>query len=270
MSPLSNAPGKTPFSSWLVQRLCRRGERPILVHGGYAADEPELHRTWLPDVPVIVERDRVEAARRAHEQGATVVVLDDAFQHRRLARDLDIVLVTAERWTEQPRLLPRGPWRESPTALRRADVTICVRRTATREVARRVAESIARISGRDVIEAHLSADEWTTGGAPASAPEADAVLVAGIADPALFAANARAAGAHIVRELIFPDHHEYTAGDAELIGAAAAEHAIVTTEKDRVKLRRLLDDGSLFVLHQRVIIERGEETLDAALGRVLA
>ena len=261
--------GKTPFASWLVQRLQQRGQRPALVHGGYASDEPELHRLWVPEVPVIVDRDRVRAAHTAREQGASVIVLDDAFQHRRLRRDLDIVLVSVERWTTAVRLLPRGPWREPARALRRAGLIACVRRTAGTVHAQEAARDMARVSGRDVLNVHLRADRWTRAGEPTAAPTAPAVLVAGIAEPDLFARNARAAGADIVRELIFPDHHDYTAADAQLVEAAAADHAIVTTAKDRVKLRRLLDDDRLHVLEQEVVIERGAELLDAALDRVL-
>src|SRR5690606_14772441 len=61
--------GKTPFTSWLAQRMAARGARPAIVHGGYADDEPELHRMWTPQIPVIVDRDRVRAARTATQAG---------------------------------------------------------------------------------------------------------------------------------------------------------------------------------------------------------
>ncbi|HSJ32130.1 MAG TPA: tetraacyldisaccharide 4'-kinase, partial [Longimicrobiales bacterium] len=138
--------GKTPFTSWLARRLAQRGQKPAIVHGGYAEDEPELHRTWTPDIAVFVDRDRVHAAAQAHAARATVVLLDDAFQHRRLRRDLDIVLISAERWSDTVRLLPRGAWREPPAALARADVIVCVRKTAGVEEAVSVARALASVS----------------------------------------------------------------------------------------------------------------------------
>ena len=89
--------GKTPFTRWLVQELMQRGKRPAILHGGYGSDEPKLHRKWLPSAIVVEQKDRVAAASAAAHDGADVVVLDDAFQHRRLSRDLDIVLVPVER-----------------------------------------------------------------------------------------------------------------------------------------------------------------------------
>ena len=103
--------GKTPLSAWLLKGLQARGERPALVARGYGEDEILLHRRWAPDALVIAEADRAYGAWKAARKGATIVVLDDGFQHRRLARELDIVLVaTSTPW--KVRLLPRGPFRE--------------------------------------------------------------------------------------------------------------------------------------------------------------
>ena len=71
--------GKTPMVRWLVRRLIRRGFTPGILHGGYAEDEPELHRRWFPDLPVVADRDRLRGAGTAMQDGADVLVLDDAF-----------------------------------------------------------------------------------------------------------------------------------------------------------------------------------------------
>jgi tetraacyldisaccharide 4'-kinase len=262
--------GKTPFTSWLAQRLAARGEHPAIVHGGYAQDEPELHRVWAPQIPVFVDRDRARAAERARAAGASVVVLDDAFQHRRLRRDLDIALVSVERWSDAARLLPRGAWREPPAALRRADLIVCVRKTAVVEEAAQLATTLAAASGTTVIRAHLRATTWQQDGAPAEPPPGACLLVAGLADPALFAANARAAGAAVTTELTFPDHHEYDDADAVRIRSAAAGRAVVTSAKDWVKLRGRIAAAQTWVLTQVVVLEDGEPLLDAALDRVLS
>lgn len=272
--------GKTPFTSWLARRLEARGERPVIVHGGYAADEPELHRRWTPQIPVVVDRDRVRAVERVHSAGGTVALLDDAFQHRRLRRDLDIVLVSVERWQSTARLLPRGPWREAPPALRRAGLIVCVRKTPAVRESQDLASALSAMTGRPVIRAYLRPLAWERGRPESAAvpevndgtdvPVGPALLVAGLADPALFAMNAVAAGAAVTAQMTFPDHHEYTAADIQRITEAAAGQNIVTTAKDWVKLKGRLDDSRTWVLAQEVVMEDdGMALLDTALDRVL-
>jgi tetraacyldisaccharide 4'-kinase len=259
--------GKTPFARHVVDRLLARGARPAILHGGYGADEPALHRQWHPHVPVLVGRDRVASARAAVAQGADVVVLDDGFQHRRLARDLDIVLVAAESCDSPVRLLPRGPWREPLAALRRADLVVVTRRTATGEAARAVAAGLHRFAtGSPIVIAELRADRWRDlSRAPAEAPAGEAFAVTAIARPTAFLANARSAGADVRDGIAFPDHHEFTHGDVRRIVAAAADRTLVVTEKDAVKLAPLLPATAARVLLQRVLIEQGEADLESAL-----
>jgi tetraacyldisaccharide 4'-kinase len=261
--------GKTPFTSWLAVRLEARGQRPAIVHGGYAADEPALHRAWTPLIPVFVDRDRTRAVQQAEAAGARVVLLDDAYQHRRLRRDLDIVLVSVERWSDVGRLLPRGPWREPPAALVRAGLIVCVRKTPVVEASASLAASLSAITNRPVVRAHLRPAAWQQGGAPAEAPSGPALLVCGLADPTLFSANVRAAGVAVTTEMMFPDHHEYSAADIEHVREAAHGRAIVTSAKDWVRLSGRLDPAQTWVLTQQLVLEEGEALLDAALERVL-
>jgi len=120
---------------------------------GYGDDEPLVHKTLNPGVPVIVGADRVAAIAEAAAAGADVAVLDDAFQHRRARRAADLVLVSADRWTGETHLLPAGPWREPLTAIRRASLVVVTRKAASdatvEEVHRRIAEvapAIPRLS----------------------------------------------------------------------------------------------------------------------------
>lgn len=262
--------GKTPVAAWLLQVLLRRGRRPALLHGGYADDEPALHRLWAPDVPVIAERDRLRGAARAVAAGADVLVLDDAFQHRRIARDLDLVLVSAERWTPSPRLLPRGGWREHPAALARADVVGITRRTASRARAQEVSRAIAAFApNAPLVEFRLAAAGWQDGdGAPAE-PPGPAFAVTAIAEPMAFLENAAEAGAVIGGQRSWPDHHAYKAEDAAAVMREAGALPIVTTAKDWVKLSSLLPAARVRVLRQEVIIESGGEALERALESVL-
>jgi tetraacyldisaccharide 4'-kinase len=90
--------GKTPFSAFLVKRLVPRGMTPAIVMRGYGDDEWLVHGRLNPGVLLYASPDRVAGIERAALAGADVVVLDDAFQHRRARRDLDIVLVSGDRW----------------------------------------------------------------------------------------------------------------------------------------------------------------------------
>lgn len=257
--------GKTPFVRWLVSELKALDRRPAILHGGYAPDEPALHRRWHPDVPVHAERRRLRAAGVAIVAGADVLVLDDAFQHRRIERDLDIVLVAAEHWAARPRLLPRGPWRESPAALRRADVVVVTRRTLDADAAAGVAREAARWTGATIAQAWLRSARWTR--VPSRSPEHPAapsgpvLAVTGIADPAAFIENARAAGARIEESVLFRDHHAFSRSDADDLRGRARERNIVTTEKDAVKLTEVAPDLPLWVLEQELVLEHGREAL---------
>ena len=261
--------GKTPFTSWLAVRLATRGETPVIVHGGYADDEPSLHRMWTPQLAVIVDRDRVRACRAAHAAGASVVVLDDAFQHRRLDRDLDIVLVSVERWSNDMRLLPRGPWRESPAALRRADLIVCVRKTPALLESAELAAALHASTGRPVMRVHMRASAWQHNDGDAQPPAQPALAVSGLADGATFGANARAAGANVVEQLIYPDHHEYDERDVTRITKAAESRAIVTSAKDWTKLRTRLAREQVWILKQSLAVDAGLELLDTALDGLL-
>lgn len=279
--------GKTPVTRWLVAELKRRGHTPAVLHGGYARDEPELHRLWHPDVPVVMGRDRILSARTAIERGASVLVLDDGFQHRRLARDLDLALVAVEGWGPRRRLLPRGPWRESVRALGRAQAVVVTRKVAPAEAAKELLDSLRVYAPQAAsIQLWLRPAGWlryerpgiragTAEGADgevltksADLPEGEVVAVTAIARPELFVDNAREARARIAGSLCFPDHHEFTARDLEEIRRAAGGRPIVTTAKDLVKLGPAAPDLEYWVLEQEVVVEAGGAALSELLDGI--
>jgi tetraacyldisaccharide 4'-kinase len=250
-----------------VGQLAAAGRKPALIARGYARDELDLHRRWHPDVPVIADPDRVRGARAAAQRGADVVVLDDGFQHRALARDLDIVALAAEQRFPGP-MLPRGPYREPASALGRAAWIVVTRKRASAEQA----AALVRAVGRHAPEARLAQVRlapvgWCgLDGTPTEGPAAPVLAVAAIADPESFAhLVARESGA-AVELLAFADHHEYTARDADRIRRAARGRIVATTEKDAVKLAGVLG-GSLDarVLVLGVEVEAGGDALRAAL-----
>jgi tetraacyldisaccharide 4'-kinase len=263
--------GKTPVAAWLAARLRGWGMQPAIALRGYGEDEVLLHREMNPDVPVFANPRRILAAREAADAGCDVVVLDDGFQHRGLARDLDVVLVPAESWSPTPRMLPRGGWREPPGALRRAQVVAVTRKTADAARAEGVARDVRRVApDAAVVHCALRA----TGLMPLHGGETrplewlrdmDVLAVAGVARPAPFVAHLRSAGA-AVEAALFADHHAYGETDVSAIRARAGGRPLVTTQKDAVKLRPLIfPDIEAYVLLQSVAIDEGLDALDAAL-----
>ena len=91
--------GKTPVAAWIARTLTERGVKPGIVLRGYGGDETIVHERLNTGVPVVVASDRTRGIRAAIAQGVDVVILDDAFQHRRAARDADVLLVDADSWS---------------------------------------------------------------------------------------------------------------------------------------------------------------------------
>jgi tetraacyldisaccharide 4'-kinase len=269
--------GKTPFAAWMAGRLASRGLRPGVVLRGYGEDEILVHREINPKIPVFKAEKRVEAAREAAAAGCNVVVLDDGYQHRRLHRDLDIVLVAAESWSGNPKLLPRGPWREGTGGLERAGVVVVTRKTASRERAASVAEELAGHAPEAVrATARLVADHLMRlhPGEPAlplsELGGADVLAIASLADPRPFQEHLVESGAGV--ELAsFPDHHDFTPAEVERLVARAAGRTMILTRKEAVKLRAMLPaDQPALVLVQRVEIETGRTDLLRAVRTAVA
>ncbi len=252
--------GKTPFSAWVARAVAGLGGRPALLARGYGRDELLLHARWNPNVPVLADPDRLEAARRAREAGADVAVLDDGFQHRRLSRDVDLVLLAAE----DPfpgRLLPRGPYREPPSALERAHGVVVTRRTAGVEPAAALAHEVGRRFPHLVTATmYLAPGGWQTlRGDAASAPRGAILAVTAVARPEDFAAQLSRTLEERVELASFPDHHEYSIRDVQELRTRAQGRTLVVTEKDAVKLEALEERlPPVRVLAQEVRWESGD------------
>ncbi|HSL69978.1 MAG TPA: tetraacyldisaccharide 4'-kinase [Longimicrobiales bacterium] len=259
--------GKTPIAGWVIDQLRRRGHHPALLHGGYAPDEPDLHRYWRPGVPVFSGKDRVALAQLAVAGGATALVLDDGFQHLRLARDLDIVLISADQWTQPHRVLPAGAWREPLSALAYADAIVITRKAAQAEAAEAVRDAIQRVRPRASVAIAKLAINAFFRHSEAGRVEGMAIAVCAIADPKAFAQQLVLEGVQVQEVLAFADHHRFTLDDLRDIRAAANQRPIVITEKDAMKLRALDPTFDAWVARQRVSFEAGEAELQSALER---
>jgi len=270
--------GKTPMVAELVRRLQARGLRPGIVSRGYGAaagehnDEARALARDLPGVPHVQDADRARGARGLADR-VDAIVLDDAFQHRRLARDLDLVLLDATRpWglpATPPAFLPRGLLRESPRALGRAHA-VCLTRTdqvAADELERLCEQVLEMAPGVPLLRAvhrprclrdpRRPAEEFSLDELRGRTVE----LVSGIGNPDAFEASVRDLGARVAEHRRFPDHHPF--GPDDLRGLGAQERWIVTTGKDAVKLDA--DARALRVLEVELAFTAGAAVLDALL-----
>lgn len=260
--------GKTPVVAYVARYFERWGVRVALLSRGYRSleaskpnaaqpespnpvtenDELRVLAHFCPNIPHRQEKDRVAGAAYAiGEWGAELLVLDDGFQHRRLARDLDIVLVDATNPFGFGHLLPRGLLREPVTALRRAGLILITRADAIppEDLARLRDQLSAIAPGRPIAEATFPPTRLINAAGdslPLEALEETPLLAfCGIGNPNGFAATLAQAGLRAAELHRFPDHHHYAATDLEQLarkaharGAAAA----ITTLKDLVKIQQ--------------------------------
>ena len=268
--------GKTPVSSWLATQLQARGAHPAIVLRGYGDDEPLVHARLTPAIPVVVNANRLEAIARAADEGADVAVLDDGFQHRRVTRIADIVLVSADAPDAPARMLPSGPYREGMSALGRASLVIVTRKAAPPARARAVAAGVARAApGVRVSIAHLALDAIHfegRGPAPlASINQRRVLAIAGVGNAAAFGEQLRQAGA-IVRMRAFADHYPFTQADAQALARdLGADEIALCTLKDAVKLLPLWprEAAAIGYVSQAVIVEENGGAIDAILDLVI-
>ena len=247
--------GKTPLVAMLARHFLAKGHRPAVLSRGYgrrrpeagavivsdgrhvladldrAGDEPLMLARSVPGAIVVVCDVRAIAAALArHALGATVLILDDGFQHRAVARDIDLVVVTPEDLTGSR--APFGRLREPVSALARAHAVIVDGPAPAHLPA---APHAAVLSLRRAIRPPVGLES----SAPLSDTRGPVVALAGIARPERFKLALESAGWTVARLMAFRDHHRYTHRDLDAIVRAAREAraiAILTTEKDAVRL----------------------------------
>lgn len=247
--------GKTPVVAYIARWLVAEGERPAILSRGYGrrrsedgvvvvsdgvhlladvdrgGDEPLMLARSVPGAAVLVCDVRSVARALAERTiGATVHVLDDGFQHRAVARQVDLVLIAPEDLRD--RRVPFGRLREPVTALERADAVIVDGDPGAVSLPgfRGPVFSLARSLGRPV-----PLEPWR-GGSVNGDP---VVALAGIAAPGRFSHALEAGGWRVARLLAYRDHHRYNASDLERIAAAVRETGaagVLTTEKDAMRL----------------------------------
>lgn len=269
--------GKTPVVREVVRRLEAAGRSPAVLLRGYrknaAGESDELAEYRELGVRAVANPNRVAASTAAMGAwpGTDAFVLDDGFQHRRVKRDLDLVLIDATRPWGYGRVFPRGLLREPMGSLRRADAVIVTRADQVEgDELQALDGEIARWHGRPPI-AHVR-HAWTRwrGAAAEWLRVAPTWVVCGIGNSDAFYAQCDASLSNVIGRGAFPDHHTYDARDIATIlreaGAAGAE-AVVATMKDWVKLKPLWPADGVPVAVPEVGIEflDGEQPFDALL-----
>jgi len=278
--------GKTPFAAFVARWFRERGVRVCFISRGYGASDGRINDEALvldqlcPDVPHLQNPDRVAAARVAHEElDSQLLVLDDGFQHRRLARDLDFVLIDATNPWGFGHLLPRGLLREPLSGLARAGFVVITRvdqvsRDDVEAIRRRVAFihpqcAIAEVTfppARLINSAGSTATiESLSGGSVAA--------FCGIGNPAALQTAIETLGWRISDFRSFPDHHNYTRADIEELERwirTLVVDAVLCTQKDLVKVGlERLGDHPLWAVEIGTHVTAGAEALGARLEEVL-
>ena len=292
--------GKTPLTVYLARVLEARGRKVAVVSRGYgrrskgtvvvskgdgplvkwheAGDEPYMMALLTKGVAIVVsERRRAGVLVAVERLDADVILLDDAFQHVQLARDLDIVAVDAAAPVGNGHLLPGGPLREHPAGIGRAGVIVATRcdRAGGSE---RVAGALGPLApSAPIIETRMKPVEfWDVGTGDtikaAGIRKRPILALSSIADPSDFERMLRKLRIDVVGRLPLPDHHDYSADDVDVVVEAAREVGatmIVTTEKDAVRLRPWRSRMPLVALGIELEVTGAGEQLTEALDEVL-
>lgn len=288
--------GKTPIVAWLARALAAGGFKPAVAMRGYmparvaggavggGSDEAREYAAMLPGVPILVNPDRAAAIaeRLAAAPGALdAVVLDDGFQHRRLHRDADVVLIDATRDPFADRLLPAGWLREPVASLRRAQAIVLTHAEAVApSVVDRIAAQVRGVIGRGptaVVRHEWGGLEGVPGGdavGPLEWLKGKRLMVAcAIGNPWPFVQAAQRAG-EVREQIVLRDHDPFAPATVERMITAARRiraEAIVVTGKDWTKLSQAGVAWPCPVLRPvlRLRFERGEQELARMVAEAL-
>ena len=279
--------GKTPMVAYLARWFRAQDKRVAILSRGYGAgvdgrnDEAKELEWLLPDVPHLQSPDRISSAKIATEElDMELLLLDDGFQHRRIARDLELVLLDAREPFGFGHLLPRGLLREPLRSLKRADIVIATR---TDQV---LPQKLAEIRSR--VQRYAPKAGWVeTRHAPVrlrnsagqqqdvtSLENKNVVAVCGIGNPPAFLQTLADLKANVADRVIFPDHHLYTEGDIREINARVSDmnqcDMIVCTGKDLAKIAvPKIENTNVWALDVELEITRGREILEDRLKEVV-
>jgi len=274
--------GKTPLVEWIARRVQEQGKKVVLISRGYgskggqANDEARELAARLPELPHWQNPDRVAAAKTMVQQyPGSVLLLDDAFQHRRLHRDLDIVLLDALCPFGYDHVIPRGLLREPVEGLKRADVVVLSRANLIEDAQRadirqRVATLAPQASWAEAVHAPQELRSYSGKSSQVDSLRGQRIAAfCGIGNPAGFCRTLELAGAEIVAWREFADHCPYNAGQIaslEVWARDSGAELLICTHKDLVKIPRdELGDKALWALVVGLEFTAGQSEITALL-----
>jgi tetraacyldisaccharide 4'-kinase len=284
--------GKTPLVEWVARTIAGHGKKVCILTRGYgrkdphlqvivsdgygvlaspaeAGDEPYLLATKLTGLAAVISSaDRIAAGQEAIKDfGTECFVLDDGFQHLRLARDLNIVTIDATNPWGGGSLLPYGRLREKPEGLRRADCVVITRCDQVDSV-EALREEIQRLTGeRPIFRSQMRPVRVSSLKNPSETLAAPARVAAfcAIGNPYSFFENLRGLGFELALQKSFPDHHVYSQDEIDSLVQTAKDAGattLITTAKDAVKLRPLSFSIPCCVLDIQISIENSDAFVD--------
>ncbi|MFH1836924.1 MAG: tetraacyldisaccharide 4'-kinase [Candidatus Omnitrophota bacterium] len=271
--------GKTPFTAFLSDHFVAKGFNPAILIRGYGNDENRMLRDENKGVSVFSGQDRVKNAQAALKNKNDLILLDDGFQHRRIKRDLNILLLDAAYPFGNGHIFPRGILRESISSMKRADIIVLTKVDMideyNKEVLVKKIEAIIPEKPIIMTRHRISYLNDVTGAIfqAKSLFLKKTCLVSGIGDPDYFKFLVKEKGSNVTVCFDYPDHYAYDQRDVNLIYKRCREEnieKIVTTAKDHVKLRELdisQIEEKLIVVNIVINIISGEEKLNARLDR---
>jgi tetraacyldisaccharide 4'-kinase len=250
--------GKTPMTAYLAEFFLKQGLRPAIISRGYRKTANNVNDEFLelslrlPNVPHLQNPNRVaaaaELAERQGDEAVDVLILDDAFQHRRIARNTDIVLLDATQPFGFDRIFPRGTLRETLNGLKRADVVLLSRADLIDQAQRqRIKERVLSITpnvlwGEVIHEPKCLISQTAQVPFTPPFPDLGSVLAfCGLGNPAAFEHTLKSCGTNVQEFIAFPDHYHYQESDLDDLERLVAEKNIDTvlcTMKDFVKIKR--------------------------------
>lgn len=275
--------GKTPCVEYVARFYRQLGLQVALLSRGYGSDrgrndEALVLEENLPDVPHLQGADRAALAQVAVEElESEILVLDDGFQHRRLHRDLDIVLIDATCPWGHGYLLPRGLLREPIGNLNRAHVVMLTRcDLTTAEALESIRKVVRNVKELPIVESTHRPAAWCNASQQSMALDAlkdrPVAGFCGLGNPDAFRQSLTKLGMNVVGWRTFPDHHRYSKADVDDLRTWAAqqpaEAAIVTTQKDLVKIRLdRIGERDLWALAIQLQITSGQDAFEELLRK---
>lgn len=275
--------GKTPLVAFVSEILAEKGEKVCILSRGYgrenpksrvlvsdcekvltsaqiSGDEPfELANKLLGKAVVISDANRVSAAEFALENfGITAFVLDDAFQHQKAKRDLNIVCIDATNPFGNYKVLPFGILREPLENLKRADAIVITRADLSDKINELKSEITKFTNAPIFISSNKFSNITELKNFPAKIKDQRSFAFCALGNPDNFFAQLKSENVKLVSTLNFPDHHFYTESDAEEIETNAKHHGaevLLTTAKDAVKLKDIVFSLPCFVVENEILFK---------------